>query len=93
MRPSELNIRCFQCGSRSLHIHSVARHGADDPIYCRHCGTYLGLRSDIGWERRRLLTGAANDDRYGIEASSFRQPAVGDALPPAEHPPGPVATE
>ncbi|GHC25823.1 hypothetical protein GCM10010082_18540 [Kushneria pakistanensis] len=30
-------------------------------MHCRECDTYLGRRSDVAFERRRLITGAANE--------------------------------
>lgn len=65
MKPIDINLRCYQCGSRRLDIQSAATSTTDDPVYCRQCRTYLGRRSDIAWERRRLFTGAANEPREG----------------------------
>lgn len=69
MKPIDLNLRCYQCGSRRLDIQSGTASTTDDPVFCRCCRTYLGRRSDIAWERRRLFNGAANDPQEGKVAS------------------------
>ena len=61
MRPTELNVRCFHCGSRRIMIRSGNMRPVEDPVHCRDCDTYLGRRSDLAFERRRLIVGAAND--------------------------------
>ncbi|WP_438764820.1 hypothetical protein [Kushneria sp. TE3] len=61
MRPTELNVRCFHCGSRRITVRSGHMRPVEDPVHCRDCDTYLGRRSDLAFERRRLIVGAAND--------------------------------
>ncbi len=61
MRPTELNVRCFHCGSRRITVRSGHMRPVEDPVHCRDCDTYLGRRSDLAFERRRLITGAANE--------------------------------
>ncbi|MFC0338152.1 hypothetical protein SAMN05421848_2481 [Kushneria avicenniae] len=61
MRPTDINIRCFHCGSRRMTVRAGHMRPVDDPVHCRDCDTYLGRRSDLAFERRRLITGAANE--------------------------------
>lgn len=61
MRPTELNVRCFHCGSRRIIVRSGHLRPVEDPVHCRDCDTYLGRRSDLAFERRRLIVGAANE--------------------------------
>lgn len=61
MRPTELNVRCFHCGSRRIIVRSGHMRPVEDPVHCRDCDTYLGRRSDLAFERRRLIVGAANE--------------------------------
>ncbi|REC94798.1 hypothetical protein [Kushneria indalinina] len=61
MRPTELNVRCFHCGSRRITVRSGHMRPVEDPVHCRDCDTYLGRRSDLAFERRRLIIGAANE--------------------------------
>ncbi|WP_456269197.1 hypothetical protein M1D97_02615 [Kushneria sp. AK178] len=61
MRPTDINVRCFHCGSRRITVRSGHMRPVEDPVYCRDCETYLGRRSDLAFERRRLIIGAANE--------------------------------
>lgn len=80
MKPIDLNLRCYQCGSRRLHVQAGTASPPDDPVFCQCCRTYLGRRSDIAFERRRFFADAANDAQAGDVAAML--PPPGSLSPP-----------